>query len=130
MAMKLGIASVAAIGLLALVGGVSSAAADITKGVWLRADGLAQVRVQPCGQALCAVNVWIKNPGDEKVGDRLVLNVKPVKPGLMEGAAFDPQRNLRFSSKITYSDTSMTTSGCVLGGLLCRSVSWSKVSSR
>ena len=73
---------------------------------------------------------WIKNPGDEKVGDRLVLNVKPVKPGLMEGAAFDPQRNLRFSSKITYSDTSMTTSGCVLGGLLCRSVSWSKVSSR
>ena len=130
MAMKLGFASVAAIGLLALVGGVSSAAADITTGVWLRADGLAQVRVQPCGQALCAVNVWIKNPGDEKVGDRLVLNVKPVKPGLMEGAAFDPQRNLRFSSKITYSDTSMTTSGCVLGGLLCRSVSWSKVSSR
>ena len=86
MAMKLRFASVAAIGLLALVSGGSSAAADITTGVWLRADGLAQVRVQPCGQALCAVNVWIKNPGDEKVGDRLVLNVKPVKPGLMEGA--------------------------------------------
>jgi uncharacterized protein (DUF2147 family) len=128
--MKLRLASVGAIGLYALMGGGSSAAADITKGVWMRADGQAQVRVQRCGDAFCAVNVWIKNPGDEKVGDRLVLNVKPVKPGLMEGAAFDPQRNLRFSSKITYSDTAMTTSGCVLGGLLCRSVSWSKVSSR
>ena len=106
------------------------AAADITSGTWLRSDGQAKVRVQKCGSALCAVNVWIKNPGDEKVGDRLVLNVKEVKPGLMEGGAFDPQRNIRFSSKITYSDSSMTTSGCVLGGLLCKSVSWTKVSSR
>lgn len=119
-----------AIGLAAFLTGASAASAEITSGVWMRADGLAKVRVQPCGQALCAINVWVKNPGDEKVGDRLVLDVKPVKPGMLEGAAFDPQRNLRFSSKITYSSSQMTTSGCVLGGLLCRSVSWTKVSSR
>lgn len=119
-----------AAGLAALLAVVPAASAEITSGVWMRADGLAKVRVQPCGSALCAINVWVKNAGDEKVGDRLVLNVKPVKPGLLEGAAFDPQRNLRFSSKITYSSSSMTTSGCVLGGLLCRSVSWTKVSSR
>lgn len=120
----------AAAGLAALLTAASAASAEITSGVWMRADGLAKVRVQPCGPALCAINVWVKNPGDEKVGDRLVLNVKPVKPGLLEGAAFDPQRNLRFSSKITYSSSRMTTSGCVLGGLFCRSVSWTKVSSR
>lgn len=128
--MKLRFASATAFTAALWAVSASASPAEITSGVWQRADGQAQVRVQPCGQALCAVNVWIKNPGDEKVGDRLVLNVKQVKPGLMEGAAFDPQRNLRFSSKITYSDTSMTTSGCVLGGLLCRSVSWSKISSR
>ena len=115
---------------VALTGAAPALASDITSGTWLRADGAAQVRVQKCGEAFCAINVWIKNPGDERVGDRLVLNVKPVKPGLMEGTAFDPKRNLRFSSKITYSDASMTTSGCVLGGLLCRSVSWSKVAGR
>jgi uncharacterized protein (DUF2147 family) len=114
----------------AMVAFAAPAAADITSGTWLRADGLAKVRVQKCGSALCAVNIWIKNPGDEKVGDRLVLNVKEVRPGLMEGGAFDPQRNIRFSSKITYSDSNMTTSGCVLGGLLCKSVNWTKVSSR
>ena len=125
-AMKLGFVAIS----LALGSAAPALASDITSGTWLRGDGQAKVRVQKCGEAYCAVNIWIKNPGDEKVGDRLVLNVKPVKPGLMEGSAFDPQRNLRFSSKITYSNESMTTSGCVLGGLLCRSVSWSKVASR
>ncbi|MDB5569625.1 MAG: hypothetical protein JWN93_808 [Hyphomicrobiales bacterium] len=105
---------------------VQPALADLTDGVWLREDGAARVRVQPCGAALCAINVWIRDPGDEKVGDRLVLNVKPKGPGVLEGAAFDPQRNLRFSSRITYSDSAMTTSGCVLGGLLCKSVNWTR----
>jgi uncharacterized protein (DUF2147 family) len=128
--MKRRLAAVIVSGSTALIAASGSAAADITSGTWLRSDGQAKVRVQRCGDAFCAVNVWIKEPGDEKVGDRLVLNVKPVKPGQLEGAAYDPQRNLRFSSKITFSDTRMTTSGCVLGGLLCRSVSWTKVSSR
>lgn len=113
-----------------LASAIVPAAADITSGIWLRDDGAAKVRVQRCGEALCAVNVWIKSPGDEKVGDRLVLQVEPRGPGRLEGPAFDPQRNLRFSSRITYSDTTMTTSGCILGGLLCRSVNWTKVSSR
>ncbi|MFN3891489.1 MAG: DUF2147 domain-containing protein [Beijerinckiaceae bacterium] len=128
--MKLRFVATAVSGFATVLAGSAAASSDITSGIWLRGDGQAKVRLQKCGDALCAVNVWIAKPGDENVGDRLVLNVKPVKPGLMEGSAFDPQRNLRFSSKITYSDTSMTTSGCVLGGLLCRSVSWSKVSSR
>jgi uncharacterized protein (DUF2147 family) len=128
--MKLRFVAPAAIVAAAITGLATPAFADIPSGEWLRGDGQAKVRMQKCGGALCAVNTWIKNPGDEKVGDRLVLEVKPVKPGLMEGSAFDPQRNLRFSSKITYSDTTMTTSGCVLGGLVCRSVNWTKVSSR
>ena len=102
------------------------AAADITSGVWRRADGAADVRVERCGGALCAVNVWIRNPGDEQVGDKLIMNVKPTKLGVMEGDAFDPKRNMRFSSRITYSEDKMTTSGCMLGGILCRSVNWTK----
>jgi uncharacterized protein (DUF2147 family) len=101
-----------------------AAHADITTGTWARSDGNAKVRISSCGSSLCAVNVWIRNPGDEKVGDRLVLNVKPKSPGVYEGTAFDPQRNLRFSSRITLSGNTMTTSGCMLGGLLCRSTSW------
>lgn len=108
------------------IAAASPARADITSGLWLRGDGAAQVRIAPCGAALCAINVWIRDPGDEAVGDRLILNVKPTAPGVLEGAAFDPKRNLRFSSKITYSATRMTTSGCVLGGLICKSVDWTR----
>lgn len=120
-------AMIAVVGAGALSIPQAPALADITSGVWLRADGEAKVRVRRCGEALCAINVWIRNPGDENVGDRLVLNVKPAGPGLLEGAAYDPQRNLRFSSRITYSDKQMTTRGCMVAGLLCRSVTWTKV---
>ena len=122
--MKLAIASAVAAALLTLASG-APAQADITKGVWQREDGNARVRVSPCGGALCAINVWIREPGDEKVGDRLVLNVKLAEPGVYEGTAFDPQRNLRFSSRITFSENRMTTSGCVLK-ILCKSVGWSR----
>jgi uncharacterized protein (DUF2147 family) len=112
----------------AVLAGLSAqpALAELTSGVWNREDGAARVRVQPCGEALCAINVWIRDPGDEKVGDRLVLNVKPSSPGVLVGTAFDPKRNLSFSSRITYSESTMTTQGCVLGGLLCKSVKWTR----
>jgi uncharacterized protein (DUF2147 family) len=98
----------------------------LTSGVWARGDGNAKVRISPCGGSLCAVNVWIRNPGSEKVGDRLVMTVKPKSAGVFEGSAFDPQRNLRFSSRITISGNSMTTSGCVFGGIICRTASWTR----
>ena len=85
--MKVSFLAAAISGVALFASGMAAAQADITSGTWMRSDGLAQVRVQKCGEAFCAVNVWVKNPGDEAVGDRLVLNVKPVKPGQMEGSA-------------------------------------------
>jgi uncharacterized protein (DUF2147 family) len=110
----------------ALALGLTSAAqADITNGIWRREDGKAHVRIAPCGPALCAINVWIRDPGDEAVGDRLVLEVRPAGAGVWEGSAFDPKRNLRFSSRITYSGDRMTTSGCMLK-VFCKTVAWTR----
>lgn len=102
------------------------ASSELTSGVWARGDGAAKIRISPCGEALCAINIWIRNPGSEKVGDRLVLNVRPTAPGVFEGSAYDPQRNLHLTSRITLNGNRMTTNGCVLGGILCRSVSWTR----
>lgn len=102
------------------------ARADLTVGVWARGDGAAKVRVSPCGDALCAVNVWIRNPGSENVGDRLIMKLRTVRPGVMEGSAYDPQRNLTLSSQITLDGDRMVTRGCVLGGLICRTASWTR----
>ncbi|MGO9419972.1 MAG: hypothetical protein ACLP25_11855, partial [Roseiarcus sp.] len=69
----------ATLGVLALAG-AAAAATSSPIGDWARGDGKAWVRIEPCGQKLCAINTWIR-PGvtDEKVGDRLVLDVSPQK---------------------------------------------------
>lgn len=96
-------------------------------GTWSRGDGLAAVRINKCGQAICAVNTWVKDPSQgEKVGDRLVMTVSPKADGKLSGTAFDPQRNLTYRIDISVADQSMKTRGCVLGGLLCKSVGWTK----
>jgi uncharacterized protein (DUF2147 family) len=97
-------------------------------GLWARGDGIAKVVIEPCGGALCAVNTWIK-PGvtTEKVGDRLVMNIKRQDPSRWAGTAFDPQRDLTFKMSVEVAAQQMKTNGCVLGGLLCRTVEWTRI---
>lgn len=88
---------------------------------------MAAVKIAKCGAAFCAVNTWVKDSAQgEKVGDRLVMNVRPKSEGKLSGTAFDPQRNLTYRIDISVADQSMKTRGCVLGGILCKSVGWTK----
>ena len=108
---------------------VTSAAAEPSLiGHLARGDGKAVVRIEPCGSELCAVNTWIL-PGtkDEHVGDRLIMNVQKESATAYSGTANDPQRNLSYSLRIDVADQKMTTRGCVLLGLLCRDMAWSRV---
>ncbi|ESQ90240.1 hypothetical protein ABAC460_10855 [Asticcacaulis sp. AC460] len=97
------------------------------EGDWARGDGKARVKIAPCGADLCAVNTWIKaGVKDEKVGDKLVMSVKN-EGGTWKGRAFDPQRNLHYRLTITLGGEAMTTSGCVLGGLVCKKMTWTRI---
>jgi uncharacterized protein (DUF2147 family) len=103
------------------------ATTDLIKGSWSRGDGLATVRIDRCGAAMCAVNTWVKDPsGGEKTGDRLVMSISPSADGKLAGTAYDPQRNLTYQIDISVAERNMKTRGCVLGGLLCKSVGWTK----
>ncbi len=115
-----------ALGALAL--SATAAFADASpNGHWARGDGIARVVIQPCGGALCAINTWIK-PGvtAEKVGDRLVMNIKQENPTRWVGTAFDPKRDLTFDFSLDVAPARMKTSGCVLGGLVCKTVEWTR----
>jgi uncharacterized protein (DUF2147 family) len=104
------------------------AASEGILGDWARGDGNARVRIVPCGGALCAINTWIKSvDGGERVGDRLVMKVSGSESS-MSGTAYDPQRKLNYSLEISYGGQSMQTRGCVLAGIICKSISWSRVS--
>jgi len=120
--------SLAVVALLSLAATPLHAAGASLEGDWSRGDGKAKVRIAPCGDDICAINIWIR-PGvqDEKVGDRLVMTVKPDGPDKWVGKAFDPQRHMSYRMTIEVGGTSMTTRGCVLGGLLCKNMGWTRL---
>ncbi len=97
-------------------------------GDWSRSDGKAKVHIAPCGNDLCAVNTWIRSDDkDEKVGDKLIMTIKSGINGVWTGKASDPQRHLNYRLTLKLNGNAMTTSGCVLGGLLCKHVSWKRL---
>lgn len=113
---------------LALTGASAAAADSSPLGLWARGDGKARVRIEKCDKALCAINTWIK-PGtpDEKPGDKLVLTISPAGPDLLTGEAWDPQRNTTFRISVETGERQMTTRGCVLAGLLCKDMNWTRL---
>lgn len=114
----------------ASVTGLAPAAATGNEifGTWLRDDGNARVRVTPCGSAICAINLWIRDPKrqGEKVGDRLEFSIKP-DGKTWHGKAYDPQRKLTFSATLSAEGEAMTTKGCVVAGLICRTTTWRRL---
>ena len=96
-------------------------------GHWARADGKTKIRVASCGAAICARNTWVRRGvSGEKVGDRLILKVKPAGAGHWSGNAFDPQRDQTYTISVRATEKHMTTQGCVMGGLMCQSMGWTR----
>ena len=97
-------------------------------GTWLRENGNARVRIAKCGDAFCGTLVWVKDPDSpSKVGQRVFYEMKESGANAYAGKAFNPEDGKTYSGKMSLSGSSMTTSGCVLGGMICRSVNWKKV---
>lgn len=104
-----------------------SAMAQSLNGVWLRDNGKSKVRVGPCGDSICGYISWLKdNDGPSKVGQRVFYNMKESGANAWTGNAFNPEDGKTYNGKMTLSGNTLATSGCVLGGLICRSVSWSR----
>lgn len=97
-------------------------------GLWARGDGRAKVRIERCGSDICAVNTWIrKGTEGEKTGDKLVMTVEPAGRGRWTGTAFDPQRDLSYRLTMTVGTASMTTRGCIVAGLFCKDMGWTRL---
>ena len=96
-------------------------------GAWLRTDGGTRISVEPCGERFCAVNTWVKDPSKgEAVGDRLVMTLQPRDPVRLAGEAFDEKRGVKYSLLISVAEDAMTTQGCVLSGIVCKTMNWTR----
>lgn len=103
------------------------ALAQDVAGVWQRDTGASRVRFAKCGDALCGTLAWLKDAnGPAKVGQRVFYDMKPSGEGKWAGSAFNPEDGKTYSGTMTLSGDTLTTSGCVMGGLICRSVKWTR----
>jgi len=94
-------------------------------GTWLRDDGNARVRIAPCGEKVCATNLWIGDTSQgEAVGDKLVMTLERQADGSFSGTAYDAKRERTYAMTIRAGAGELTTRGCILGRLLCKDVNW------
>jgi uncharacterized protein (DUF2147 family) len=101
-------------------------AGDVT-GVWLHEDGASKIRFAPCGSALCGTIVWLKETkGPAKVGQKVFFDMVSSGADAWTGKAFEPSSGKEYAGKITLAGDSLTTAGCVMGGLICKSIVWSR----
>nr|WP_244431896.1 DUF2147 domain-containing protein [Rhodopseudomonas sp. B29] len=106
----------------------SPARADDVAGVWLRDSGASKVKFAPCGGAVCGTLVWIK-PGTDtpaKIGQKVFFDMKPSGPNAWSGSAFNPEDGKTYSGKMSLEGAKLTTQGCAMAGLICKSASWTR----
>jgi|SRR3954451_16084475 uncharacterized protein (DUF2147 family) len=106
-------------------------------GTWLTESGDTRVRIAQCGAAYCGTIVSSTHKKDENnqdaklrdrsiVGVQMMWDIKPSGDGY-SGQLYNPQDGKTYTGKlkVTAPDT-LLLSGCVFGGLICRSQNWSR----
>ena len=108
----------------------SPSLADEVFGTWLRDNGALQVRFEPCGDAICGNIVWLKPGSDSKakVGQRLFFDMRTAGANSWIGKAASPDNGSIYSGKMSIEGSTLSTSGCIVGGLIFKSANWTRVS--
>lgn len=103
--------------------------ADEVLGTWLRDNGALKVKFEPCGDAVCGNVVWLKSGSESKakVGQRLFFDMHPDGTNSWTGKAAAPDDGSIYSGKMSIEGAILSTSGCIVGGLICKSANWKRV---
>lgn len=128
----------AALGLVLLALPVQAQPAD-PSGTYLSESGDTRVRIAKCGAAYCGTIISVQgeakdvnNPdpklkGRNLVGVQMISNIQPSGDGFT-GQLYNYKDGKTYSGKMSFAGgKAMQLSGCVLGGLICRSQTWAKV---
>jgi uncharacterized protein (DUF2147 family) len=107
----------------------SEAVAGDVVGVWRHESGEARVRFAPCGDAVCGRIVWIEAgaPTNARVGDRIFFAMERIRPDLWRGKTLYPEDGEVYDATMQLKSAVLTTSGCAAGGLICKSVRWTRI---
>jgi uncharacterized protein (DUF2147 family) len=94
--------------------------ADPIEGNWKTASG-ATAAITNCGGAFC---ITLKS--GEHAGKR-IGNMQANGASKYSGEITDPAEDKTYKGKATLSGSSLNMKGCVLGGLICKGQTWTKL---
>ncbi len=135
-----------AIALLLALGASGPALAAEPTGTWLTESGKSRIKIADCGGALCGTIAWLQEPNDEAgkpktdksnpdtgkrskplIGVMIVLGMKPSGANKWAGQVYNAEDGKTYSGNLTMTgDNSLQLQGCALGGLLCKSQTWTR----
>lgn len=107
-------------------------------GTYINQSGGTKVDLTPCGTGLCGTVVWMRTPvndvnnPDASKRSRSVVGIQAVSlkstgAETYAGSLYDTESGKTYSGKAKFSDKDVQLSGCILGGLLCKTSIWQRV---
>jgi uncharacterized protein (DUF2147 family) len=115
-----------ALGALLFTAGIALAA-DPT-GTWVRPSTGTTVKFYGCGDKLCAKIVGVKDKSKQStVGTVIMSGAKKVSDNKWEGDLLNTEDGQTYNGVVTLSGGGLTLKGCVLGGIICKGETWSRV---
>ena len=93
-------------------------------GTWLRDNG-AHILAFDCGGGL-GLKVT-KSPEAAKVGKTIMCGAKKSGENKWKGTVLTLDDGQKYSGYVELSGNSLTLSGCVLGGIICKNDTWSRI---
>lgn len=97
---------------------VPAFAAEPIEGTWKRQTGTI-IKFSPCGDGFCAI---VQN-GDHKGKS---AGAMAGTGGRYKGTLTDLAANKTYKGKASVNGSTMKLSGCVAGGLICKTEAWTK----
>jgi uncharacterized protein (DUF2147 family) len=123
----------------ALAGQAAVAQGPGVEGVWSNPKGSVQVKTGACGDKLCGVVVYAsqkaqadarKAGAEPLIGTTLLRGYRANGSAQWAGQVYVPDRKASYYSTIQLLDAqTLKVSGCILGGLICKSQTWHRVPS-
>ena len=106
-------------------------------GVWRNPANSVHVRIQPCGREMCGTVVWASERARQKaraagtpnlIGAQLFRQFRAQGGDRWGGRVFVPDRARTVAGTMRVMGRNAVVSGCLMGGLVCRSQTWTRVS--
>ena len=98
---------------------IGAAYADPIEGKWKTEAG-STAQISGCGGSFCITLVSGSHSGKQ-------IGKMTASGGSYSGTITDPANDKIYKGKASISGSTLKMSGCVLGGLICKSQSWNKL---